>query len=145
MLFLQVQTKNITFYICNFLGKSSILYKFITICDIIDYFSVFLNWLYILTFKKKQTQISFETRELMQFVRGWLTLIGTFLSLLFHFIFNWKAESQKGRDKERDIIYPLVYFSNGHNSWSWVNLKPGTKNIFWISHVGGGAKELELT
>lgn len=37
---------------------------------------------------------------------------------------------------DRLILYLLVDFPNGHYSWGWIRLKPGTWNFFQIFHIG---------
>lgn len=58
----------------------------------------------------------------------------------------WKVviESNGNRGR-REIFHLLVPSKNAHNSWLWIQLKPGAWNSFWISSVGAGNTEVELS
>lgn len=72
----------------------------------------------------------------------WQLLLSFLLNKGFLFFFFFERQSyrqkEKLRKKQREDHSP-----RGCKSWSWTDLKPRARSLFWVSHVGAGAKGLE--
>lgn len=67
----------------------------------------------------------------------------SYLFLKICFISVWKAKLQGEGGAEKEILHLQVHFLNGSNRQNWTHLKPGARNLLWVSYVGTGTQELE--
>ena len=61
-----------------------------------------------------------------------------FFFLLLLFIV--KSHIQRGGETERKIFHPMIYSLSECNSRCYADPKPGSRNLFQVSHTGSGSQ-----
>ena len=81
-----------------------------------------------------------DTHVILQdyWLRIWLLL----LLLFFFFSFIVKSDIQRGGEIETKIFHPMIYSLSDCNSWCYADPKPGSRNLFQVSHRGSGSQSL---
>lgn len=61
------------------------------------------------------------------------------------YLFIWKSDWGRGKDRERGIFHPLVHSSNCCNSQGWFRLKAGARNLIYIDLPQGWQRRRYLS
>ena len=61
------------------------------------------------------------------------------------FIFITKSDIQRGGKTKRKIFRPMIQSPSERNGRCCANLKPGAKNLLWVSHAGAGSQSFGMS
>lgn len=64
------------------------------------------------------------------------------LQFIYNVFMNLKAELQRKWEREKSFIWEFTLPMAGQ---VWFSLKPGTRTIFWVSHMGISGKRWNMT